>query len=105
MSPNPENIGMIAGMLTTLAFVPQAVSIWRSKKAEGISTPMYSMFILGIALWLAYGLMIGSFPVILYNGITLALAILILAMKLRFDRVGEQAIETNDDPVKVSKLP
>jgi MtN3 and saliva related transmembrane protein len=101
MTPTPENIGMVAGMLTTLAFVPQAVSIWRAKRADGISTPMYSMFILGIALWLAYGLMIGSFPVILYNGITLALAVLILAMKLRFDKQAPPAA----DSVRASEQP
>jgi MtN3 and saliva related transmembrane protein len=81
---NPEAIGMAAGMLTTVAFVPQAWGIWRAKRADGISTPMYGLFLTGIALWFAYGFLLGSFPIMLYNGITFVLAGLILAMKLRF---------------------
>lgn len=84
MTIDSEAIGMLAGLLTTFAFVPQAWGIWRSKSAHGVSAPMYCIFLVGIAFWFFYGLRLGSFPIMLYNGITFALAAAILAMKLRF---------------------
>jgi len=77
-------IGSIAATLTTLAFVPQARLTWKSRRAEGVSLAMYSIFTIGIALWLVYGLMLGAWPVIIANFITLVLAVFILGMKLRF---------------------
>jgi MtN3 and saliva related transmembrane protein len=53
---------------------------------QGISLGMYSVFTLGVALWLAYGLMLGAWPIVLANAITLALAASILGMKLRYRR-------------------
>lgn len=79
-----EILGLIAGSLTTIAFVPQVVKIWRSKHAHDISLAMFSLFSVGVALWIVYGLIIDSLPVILSNAVTLVLALAILAMKLRF---------------------
>lgn len=84
MTIDPQAIGMAAGLLTTFAFVPQALAIWRAKSARGVSAPMYAIFLLGIALWFLYGLMLGSLPIMLYNAITFVLAAAILAMRLRF---------------------
>lgn len=77
-------IGALAATLTTIAFIPQAWLTWKTRRAEGISLGMYSIFTTGVALWLAYGVIIGAWPVIIANAVTLALALFILAMKLRF---------------------
>jgi MtN3 and saliva related transmembrane protein len=77
-------IGTLAAALTTTAFIPQAWHTWKTKHAKGISLGMYSTFTTGVALWLAYGLMIVSWPLIIANGITFVLALFILGMKIRF---------------------
>ncbi len=76
-------IGAVAGTLTTIAFVPQVVKTWRSGSAEDISLFMFLLFSTGVGLWLAYGIAIGSAPVIAANAVTLMLALSILALKVR----------------------
>jgi len=78
-----ELIGYPAAFLTTIAFVPQAWKSWRTRDLSGISLPMYALFTLGVALWLAYGVMIGSTPIVISNGITLVLAAVVLWLKLK----------------------
>ncbi|MDJ0921835.1 MAG: SemiSWEET transporter [Henriciella sp.] len=78
-----ELIGLVAAILTTASFVPQAVMVVRTGDTAGISLIMYIMFTVGVAGWTSYGLLIGSFPVIAANVVTLVLATLILVMKLR----------------------
>mgnify|MGYP000361340395 CR=1 FL=1 len=75
-----------AASLTTASFVPQAWLTFKTRDVSGISLGMYSAFTLGIALWLAYGLLIEAWPVVIANVITLVLAASILAMRLRFGR-------------------
>ncbi|MES2181353.1 MAG: SemiSWEET transporter [Pseudomonadota bacterium] len=75
-------IGYVAAFLTTTAFFPQAYHSWKTRDLSGISLPMYSMFSLGVACWLVYGLMIESWPVIVANSITLILACIVLLLKL-----------------------
>ena len=77
-------IGSTAAFLTTLAFVPQAWMTWKSRRAEGISLGMYGIFTVGVALWCLYGVLLGAWPVIVANAVTLMLAVFILGMKLRF---------------------
>lgn len=77
-------IGALAATLTTIAFIPQAWLTWKTRRAEGVSLGMYSIFTTGVAMWLLYGLLIGAWPVIIANVFTLALALFIIAMKLRF---------------------
>lgn len=81
---NTELLGLVAGLFTTIAFVPQVVKIWRSKHAHDISLAMFLLFSAGVALWIVYGFIIASLPVILANSVTLVLALAILIMKLRF---------------------
>lgn len=76
--------GYVAATLTTAAFVPQALKTLRSKDARSISLGMYAVFTLGVAFWLAYGIALQSWPMIVSNIITLALAGAILSMKLRY---------------------
>jgi MtN3 and saliva related transmembrane protein len=77
-------IGFVAATLTTISFVPQVIKIWRSRSTHDDSLGMYALFTLGIAMWLAYGLLIHSWPVILANFVTLLLAGTVLLMKLKF---------------------
>ena len=81
---NPEWLGYVAAVLTTGSFIPQAVMTIRSRDTRGISRGMYIIFTVGVALWLAYGIYIGSWPMILANIVTLCLAGTILALKLRY---------------------
>ena len=82
--PNPELIGYCAAFLTTCSFAPQAWLTFRTRDVDGISLGMYSTFAAGVALWLAYGLLLQAWPIVLANGVTLALALAILAMKLSY---------------------
>lgn len=79
-----ELIGFLAAALTTCSFVPQAWLTFRTRDVSGISLGMYSVFTVGIALWLCYGLLLGAWPVVAANAVTLALASAILWMKLRY---------------------
>jgi len=80
---NHEWIGYLAATLTTLAFVPQAAKTIRSRDTSGISLGMYVVFIIGIVCWFGYGLVLGSWPMILANAVTFVLAAVILGLKLR----------------------
>ena len=77
-------IGAVGATLTTIAFIPQVLQIWRSKSARDISLPMYSSFTLGLVCWLTYGVMISSTLIIVTNVITLILASAVILMKLRW---------------------
>ena len=83
---NAEHLGFAAAVCTTSSFVPQVLMVWRQRGAPGISTGMYLMFIAGVALWLGYGLALGSWPIAIANGVTLMLAASVLAMKFYFER-------------------
>lgn len=77
-------LGLVAGTLTTAAFVPQVVKIWRTRSTHDISLGMFSLFNAGLLLWLGYGILIGSVPIVVSNLVTLALALTILFFKLRY---------------------
>lgn len=77
-------IGFVAACLTTVSFVPQAWHTFRTKDVSGISLSMYACFTLGVFLWLVYGLLVGAWPIVVANAVTLALATAILLMKLRY---------------------
>jgi len=82
--PTSDLIGFCAAFLTTASFVPQAWLTFRTRDVSGISLGMYSVFTLGVALWLVYGLSLAAWPIVVANAITLALAVSILVMKLRY---------------------
>jgi len=77
-------LGLSAGSLTTLSFVPQVIKTWRSKSADDISTGMFVIFSIGLVMWLIYGLYLQSQPIIVSNIVTLALTIVILILKYRY---------------------
>jgi MtN3 and saliva related transmembrane protein len=77
-------VGSAAACLTTASFVPQAWHTFRSRDVSGISLIMYSLFTLGVALWLVYGILLLAWPIIIANVITTSLALMILVMKLKY---------------------
>ena len=79
-----ELIGYAAAFLTTSSFVPQAVHTFKTKDVRGISLTMYSFFVVGIILWLVYGLLLEAWPIVIANVVTLSLAAAILVMKLKY---------------------
>jgi MtN3 and saliva related transmembrane protein len=81
-----EWIGFAAAAGTTLAFLPQLIRVWKTRSAEDISLIMYLVLVIGVALWIVYGLRIRSLPVVVANSATLLLASGVLAAKLRFRR-------------------
>ena len=79
-------IGALAACLTTVSFLPQAWLSFKTHDVSGVSLGMYSVFTVGVALWLTYGLLLGSWPMVIANAITRALALMILGMKLVYGR-------------------
>jgi MtN3 and saliva related transmembrane protein len=77
-------VGTLAATLTTLSFLPQAWLTLRTRDVSGISLSMYGTFTAGVALWLVYGVLLGAWPVIIANAVTLALAATILGLKLKY---------------------
>lgn len=82
-----ELVGTAAGLGSASSFVPQAIKAWRDGDAGAISKHMYIITISAFCLWITYGVMIGSFPVIVFNIASLCLATFILLLKLRHERV------------------
>ncbi|MFL6648535.1 MAG: SemiSWEET transporter [Sulfurifustaceae bacterium] len=81
----PANLlGTLAGTLTTMAFVPQVLRTWRTRSTHDISAAMFLIFSAGVGCWLAYGVYIGSWPIIVANVVTLGLALVILYFKVRY---------------------
>ena len=79
-----EIIGYFAAVLTTFSFVPQVWHTFRTRDVRGVSLGMYSVFACGVSLWLVYGLLLGAWPIIVANAVTLALVTCIVTMKVRF---------------------
>ena len=79
-------VGSAAAFLTTASFLPQAWLSFRTRDVSGVSLGMYSVFTAGVALWLAYGWLLDSWPMVIANTITLVLALAIVAMKLAYGR-------------------
>lgn len=79
-----DTLGLIAGALTSVSFLPQVIKTWRSKSARDLSLGMFGIFSAGVSLWLVYGILVNSIPVIAANALTLVLCLVILYFKLKF---------------------
>tara|TARA_B100000242_G_C42620858_1_gene292634 strand:- start:109 stop:369 length:261 start_codon:yes stop_codon:yes gene_type:complete len=77
-------IGFFAAFCTTIAFLPQAIKVYKSRSTKDISLYMFLIFTLGVLSWLIYGIIINDLPIILANAVTLVLSFFILLYKLRF---------------------
>lgn len=79
-----EVLGLLAAILTTASFLPQVYKTWKTKSTEGLSLVMYSVFFIGIVLWLIYGIHLKSTPMILANSITAVSSLFLVIMKLKY---------------------
>lgn len=83
---NLDILGLIATIFTTSSFVPQVLRTWKTRDVSGISLPTYVIITIGLALWLAYGLMKNDLPLIVANSVMVLLTFAISAMKIMFDK-------------------
>ncbi|MDE0779580.1 MAG: SemiSWEET transporter [Alphaproteobacteria bacterium] len=83
---HPDVVGGVAAVLTTIAFLPQVIKSWRSGSTRDVSLGMFLILNTGIVLWLIYGLLLGSLPLILANTVTIFLTGTIMVLKLRTGR-------------------
>lgn len=90
MSDAFDLVGYAAGLLTSFAYVPQVVRLWRTRSVADISLPTFCLLTVGIGLWLLYGLGTGAGPIIFANAIGMTLTLVIVAMKLWFGRKSVQ---------------
>jgi MtN3 and saliva related transmembrane protein len=90
-------VGALATICSTTSFVPQAWKVIRTRDTSAISKGMYAITVTGFAFWLVYGLLLGQWPLIVTNGICLALSAFILAMKL-LPRPQKEAVADTLDP-------
>jgi MtN3 and saliva related transmembrane protein len=77
-------LGLAAGSLTTIAFLPQMFQTWKTKSAKDVSFVMLITFMSGLFLWLIYGIVLGALPIILANGVTLIFNFIILWLKIKY---------------------
>ena len=77
-------LGIMAGTLTTISFIPQVIKIYRTKNTKDLSMTTVCIFSCGVFLWLVYGIVTSEWPIILANGITLILILSIITMKIRY---------------------
>jgi len=77
-------VGLLAGLLTTIAFLPQVIKIWETKSVCDISFGTFALFSLGVSLWLVYGILQRDIPIMLANGLTLVLSLNILVFKVKY---------------------
>ena len=77
-------LGLVAGALTSLSFLPQLIKIWRSRSAGDVSLVMYVIITTGFVLWLWYGILISSIPVIVANGIAILISGTIMLLKIKY---------------------
>jgi len=77
-------LGLLAGVLTTISFIPQVMKTWKFKETKDISLLMYIIFFTGILLWFSYGVLIDNTPIIVANGVSLVLVFIVLSLKIRY---------------------
>ncbi len=84
---SPTALGYVAGFLTTASFLPQVIKAWRTRSTEDLSFWMLSGFSGGVSLWIVYGFMLSEPPIVLFNAITLGLAMTLLWLKISNTRL------------------
>jgi len=83
-------IGIVAGVCTSISFLPQIIKILKTQHARDISLVMYLVLTTGVFLWLVYGLLLERIPIILANSVTLAFCVMILAIKIKYDHIDKR---------------
>jgi MtN3 and saliva related transmembrane protein len=77
-------LGLIAGTITSITFLPQVIQIWKTKSAKDLSAPMLYLLVLGVSLWLTYGILINDAPIIYTNSMVLGMSLLMIYFKFKF---------------------
>lgn len=77
-------LGLLAGLCTTISFLPQVIKSWRSRRTQDISLVTFLILSTGTLLWLLYGISKNDIPIILANGITFLLTLIIIALKIKY---------------------
>ena len=88
---SPDTFGFIAAALTTIAFLPQVIKTWRTKKADDVSIVMLLLFITGLIFWIIYATLTSALPVLIANTCTLLLNLTILTLKLIYEKKSNSA--------------
>ncbi|MES2389808.1 MAG: SemiSWEET transporter [Bacteroidota bacterium] len=91
MEFNTEIIGLVAGTLTTISFLPQMIKTWRTRDAGDLSMGMFAIYFTGVCLWLTYGIAIDKPAIMLPNAISVLFAGIMLYFKLKFKGRPEPA--------------
>jgi MtN3 and saliva related transmembrane protein len=94
----PTFLATIAGILSTSSFVPQVVKAWRERDTRAISKHMYMVTVTAFVLWSAYGFLIGSWPMMIFNILSLILSATILVFKIRNDRRKSHGARPHREP-------
>jgi MtN3 and saliva related transmembrane protein len=82
---NIEILGLAAGTISSITFLPQVIKIWQTKSAKDLSMPMLLLLVLGVSMWLTYGIIIKDRPIILTNSIVLFMTFIMLFFKLKYN--------------------
>lgn len=77
-------LGFVAGIFTTIAVLPQIIKSWKSKEVKNVSPIMFGVLMLGVGLWVIYGILKNDLPIIITNGVSFALNSVMLILMLRF---------------------
>jgi MtN3 and saliva related transmembrane protein len=77
-------LGLVAGTITSITFLPQVVKIWQTKSAKDLSLLMLLLLMLGVILWLAYGLLVNDAAIIYTNSMVLGMSLVMLFFKLKY---------------------
>jgi MtN3 and saliva related transmembrane protein len=77
-------LGLLAGCLTTISFLPQVIKVWKTRSTKDISLGMFSIFVTGVTLWSIYGVIKNDIPIIVANTTVFVLASIILGFKLKY---------------------
>ncbi|WP_230530120.1 SemiSWEET family sugar transporter [Microvirga roseola] len=94
----PTILATVAGLLSTSSFAPQVLKAWRERDTTAISKRMYMVTVTAFTLWSIYGFMIGSWPLIVFNLLSLGMSGTILAIKIRNERLGIDAPVSRREP-------
>ena len=85
-------IGLVAGLITTMGYVPQVIKGYRSGRMEDVSILMPLVLIIGMSLWLIYGIILGDIPIILWNAVSVILNSGMVVLKIRYERRRRKAV-------------
>ncbi|MGB4843882.1 MAG: SemiSWEET transporter [Ferruginibacter sp.] len=77
-------LGLVAGTITSITFLPQVVKIWKTKSAKDLSLAMLGLLMLGVSMWLAYGILVKDAAIIYTNSMVLAMSLVMLYFKLKY---------------------